>query len=103
MKKVLLGLAALAISVSLLTACGQKQEAPASSAPAGMMEVESTLIQSVGYDAAAQEMTFILRTGDEIYTYKNVPQTVYDELMAAESKGSYYRMNIRDKYEFTTK
>lgn len=103
MKKALLCLAALAISLSLLTACGQKQEAPASRTPADMMEVESTLIQSVGYNPESQELTFILRTGDEIYTYKNVPQSVYDEMMASESKGSYYRMNIRDKYEFTTK
>ena len=35
----------------------------------------------------------------DIYTYLNVPQSVYDGLMAAESKGAYYVRNIKGQFE----
>ena len=68
-----------------------------------MEEVESTLIKEAGYDEATQVLTVKFVNGDEIYEYKNVPKAVYDELMAAESKGSFFTKNIKGKYEFEKK
>ena len=68
-----------------------------------MSEVESTLIKEAGYDEATQVLTVKFVNGDEIYAYKNVPKAVYDELMAAESKGSFFAKNIKGKYEFEKK
>ena len=64
--------------------------------------VESSLIKSVSYDAATSLLTVVLED-NSTYEYKAVPETVYQELMAAESKGSYFVKNIKGKFEFTKK
>lgn len=58
------------------------------------LAVESTIIRSVGYDADSGilEIEF---TNAEIYQYSAVPATVYSELLAAESPGSYFNEIIR--------
>ena len=71
--------------------------------PAALEQVESTMIKEAGYDEATQVLTVKFVNGDEVYEYKNVPKTVYDELMAAESKGSYFAKNIKGRYEFVKK
>jgi hypothetical protein len=76
-------------------------EEPAA-APA-MQDVESTLIKEVGYDAATQVLTVVFETTNETYEYKNVPESLYKELMAAESKGAFFAANIKGKFEFTKK
>lgn len=68
-----------------------------------VQEVESTLIKSVAYDADTQVLTLVFVNNDETYEYANVPEEVYKDLMAAESKGSYFAKNIKGKYEFTKK
>lgn len=34
------------------------------------------------------------------YVYKGVPQKVYNELLAAESKGKYMCSNVKGKYNY---
>ncbi len=65
--------------------------------------VESSLLKSVAYDAASSTLTVVMVEGNETYEFKNVPSSVYEELMAAESKGSYFVKNIKGKYEFIKK
>lgn len=72
-------------------------------APAAMQTVESTMIKEVGYDAATQTLTVTFASSNETYVYKNVPEAVYQALMQAESKGTYFRENIKDKFEFEKK
>ena len=71
--------------------------------PAALEQVESTMIKEAGYDEATQVLTVKFVNGDEVYEYKNVPKSVYDELMAAESKGSFFAKNIKGKYDFEKK
>jgi hypothetical protein len=59
--------------------------------------VESSMIHAVGYDAAAHELEVVFNSG-RIYRYQDVPQTVYDELLVAESKGRYMLANVIDVY-----
>lgn len=66
-------------------------------------EVESTLVKSVGYDAATQVLTVVLVNTGETYEYAKVPEEVYKEFMAAESKGQFFVKNIKGKYEFVKK
>jgi hypothetical protein len=53
--------------------------------------VDSSLIRSVGYDLpnSVLEIEFVER--GRVYHYFDVPLSVYSELMAAGSKGAYFR------------
>jgi len=55
-----------------------------------LVTVESSMIHAVGYDAAAQELEVVFNSG-KTYRYTGVPQTVYADLLAADSKGQYMR------------
>lgn len=68
---------------------------------AQMEQVESTLIKEISYDAATLVLTVVFVNSEDVYEYKGVPAAVYEELKGAESKGSYFVKNIKDKYEFT--
>jgi hypothetical protein len=59
--------------------------------------VESSHIQEIGYEPteAILEMEF---KGGSVYQYYDVPQYEYDNLMSAESKGSYAHKNIYKNY-----
>ncbi|MCL4535523.1 MAG: KTSC domain-containing protein [Bacteroidetes bacterium] len=57
--------------------------------------VQSSNLASVGYDPATRTLEIELRSG-RTYRYINVPKAVYEGLMAAESKGSYFNEHIKD-------
>ena len=77
--------------------------APAMAVESMLQDVESTLIEQVGYDAATQTLTVKLVTDGSVYEYMGVPQEVYDQLMAAESKGNFFTKNIKNVYKFQKK
>ena len=52
---------------------------------------------SVGYDCATQTLEIQFQHGGT-YMYRNVPLSVFDGLMAASSKGSFFHENINDHY-----
>jgi hypothetical protein len=66
--------------------------------------VESSLIRSVGYDMANSilEIEIIGQGGaeDRVYEYFDVPFSIYNELMEAESKGSFFNELIKDMYSY---
>ncbi|MBU1693906.1 MAG: KTSC domain-containing protein [Verrucomicrobia bacterium] len=68
-----------------------------------LQDVESTLVQQVGYDPATQTLTVKLVTDGSVYEYFGVPQEVYDQFMAAESKGNFFSKNIKNVYKFQKK
>lgn len=76
---------------------------PVMAAESVLQDVESTLIQQVGYDAATQTLTVKFVTDGSVYVYIGVPQAVYDQLMAAESKGNFFAKNIKNVYQFEKK
>lgn len=80
-----------------------QEAAPAPATAPAMTQVESTLIKEVGYDAATQVLTIKLVGEEGSYEYQKVPESVYKELMAAESKGSFFAKNIKGQYEFIKK
>ena len=62
-----------------------------------MIEVNSTNLSAVGYDSETNILTIEFNNGG-FYEYYGVPQTIYDELMSAPSKGSFFHRFIRDTY-----
>jgi hypothetical protein len=61
--------------------------------------VESSLLVSVGYDHDSLVLETELTSG-KIYQYFDVPESVFLELMSADSLGKYYNKNIRDSYRY---
>lgn len=58
--------------------------------------VESTSLQSVGFDAATNQLEIQFRAGG-VYRYA-VPRRVYRELMEASSLGTFFARRIRHAY-----
>ena len=60
--------------------------------------IDSSLIRSVTYGADAT-LTVRLHRG-AVYRYFTVPRTVFEELLAATSKGAYFSRHIRDGFPY---
>lgn len=61
--------------------------------------VVSSNIRSIGYDPTRLllEIEFI-GTPEFVYQYSGVPQHAFDSLLAAESKGSYFFAQIKNRF-----
>ena len=63
-----------------------------------MIYVDSASVEAIGYDAANSELHIrFLKAG--LYVYHEVPQEVFDEFKASDSKGSYFNRNIKPMYK----
>ena len=61
-----------------------------------MIRVDSTSIESVGYDGVGE--LYVKFTSDRFYTYKNVPRSVYLGLIGAKSTGRYFNKYVKADY-----
>ncbi len=66
-----------------------------------MHYVDSSNIEAIGYDPAAQELHVRFLKSGETYAYYNVEEWVFDELMQADSKGKYLSSNIKGRYDYS--
>lgn len=64
-----------------------------------MIPVESSMIDSVGYDEETRCLQVVFNSG-KVYCYEDVPPEVFQELLAAESKGRYMLAHIIDVYSY---
>jgi KTSC domain len=64
------------------------------------IQVESSNLASVGYDEATKTLEIQFHSGG-IYEYDDVEKEIYDDLMKAESKGSYFMSMIRGAYSYS--
>lgn len=62
-----------------------------------MPYVDSSAIRFVDYNPSTRVLKITFTTGNT-YDYFNVPQHIYDGLISAASKGSYYNDFIKDVY-----
>ena len=67
---------------------------------AAPVPVNSTLLVSVSYAVGASILQLEFCDG-AIYTYFAVSQDIVDELLAADSKGSYFNRRIRSHFRYT--
>jgi hypothetical protein len=61
--------------------------------------VRSSNIHSIGYEPKIGTLEVEFHSGS-IYQYSSVPETAYQGLMRASSKGSYFNDYIKEKYPF---
>jgi KTSC domain len=59
--------------------------------------VESSCIDSVGYENEVLEVRF---NDGGVYRYFEVPAQLYRQLLAAESKGRFFNVHVRDDYGY---
>jgi len=60
------------------------------------LPVESTSLESVGFDPATNQLEIEFRDGG-VYRYA-VPRRIHQELMSADSLGAYFARRIRHHY-----
>jgi KTSC domain len=63
------------------------------------VDVNSSLLANVSYDAGQSVLQLELCDG-AIYRYFDVPPVIYESLLAADSKGSYFNREIRDCFRY---
>ncbi len=63
-----------------------------------MIRVNSSAIAAAGYDPPSKMMKIKFKQG-KTYDFCRVPQSVFDGLLSASSKGSYYDSHIRNRYQ----
>lgn len=63
------------------------------------MEVESTAIQEIDYDAERAKLLVRFQSGER-YVYVGVPGEVHRSFVEAESKGRFFQSQIRDRYPY---
>jgi hypothetical protein len=63
-----------------------------------MVYFSSTAIRAANYHAGTRTLTLWFTSGRQRYDYPHVPQAIYDGLLSAPSKGSYFNRYIRDQY-----
>jgi hypothetical protein len=59
--------------------------------------VSSRILASVGYEPVAKVLEIQLKSGS-IFQYFDVPDTVYEAFMAADSKGKFFYSEIETAY-----
>ena len=62
-----------------------------------MNPVVSSNIASIGYENGTLYVAFL---NNSLYSYLNVPESVYNGLMAAESHGKYLNAHIKGVYPY---
>lgn len=60
--------------------------------------VNSSTITAIAYDSDVSQLYVRFKT-HKTYRYENVPQTVYDRLATADSKGKYFSRQIRGAFQ----
>ena len=61
--------------------------------------VESTTLATVTYDSNRQVLRLGFQSG-AVYDYFDVPSDLYQALITAESKGSFFNRNIRGRFNY---
>jgi len=60
--------------------------------------VESSQVSEIGYESGSLFVRF--KHGGSLYRYSDVPYGVFQEFMAAESKGKFLATEIKTRFAF---
>lgn len=63
-----------------------------------MTLVNSSNLVAVGYDKSTQ--TLRIKFKSSTYDYYNVPESIFNGLLLAPSKGKYHHAHIKNSYSF---
>jgi hypothetical protein len=64
-----------------------------------MVKVNSSTISEIGYDAQRSVMIVKFKTG-AVYEYLEVPQSIYDFVINADSVGKALNAEVKGVYEY---
>lgn len=67
--------------------------------PPQTQAVDSSVIRDAAYIADARELQITFVSGRR-YAYANVSQSIYDAFLASPSKGTFFNIAIRGRYQF---
>ncbi|MCC6912162.1 MAG: KTSC domain-containing protein [Rhodospirillaceae bacterium] len=62
----------------------------------------STAIRGVNYDARGKVLRVAFTSG-AVYDYFGVPRQVYEDFIAAPSRGRFFAYRVRDKFPYRKK
>lgn len=65
-----------------------------------MIYVDSSNIEAIGYDIETSEL-HIQFTSGRYYIYHDVPSEIFNEMICAPSKGSFFNREVKGIYQFT--
>lgn len=71
--------------------------------PAAAASSSGSMIQSLSYDPATQTLTVVMTKDGRVCKHLRVPEKVYKDFKNAKSKGTFYLLYIRGKYEMSAK
>lgn len=60
-----------------------------------MVPVNSSVIESIGYDRLSSRLTVVFRDG-HVYDFHLVPAHVYEEFLRSASKGGFFNQQPKD-------
>lgn len=63
------------------------------------VNVRSSAIRKIGYDASTSRMYIDFEDSDPYYTFCRVPEHVFREFINARSVGRHYHQCIKDRYD----
>jgi KTSC domain len=62
---------------------------------------ESSHIKEVGYDEKTGDLEVVFKNSPgKVYVFHGVPSATAQEMMGADSPGSFFASNIRNEYEY---
>ncbi len=64
-----------------------------------MIPVESSNVESIGYDQENQ-IVYVRFLNGNLYIYKEVPEYEFENLLSAPSIGSYLHRNFKNVYPY---
>jgi hypothetical protein len=59
-----------------------------------MNKVDSSMIDSIGYDQGSSTMVIVFRNG-HVYEFHMIPLGVYEEFLRADSKGKFFMERLK--------
>ena len=62
--------------------------------------VVSTDLAEIGYDSSSMTLEVLFLKGG-LYQYFDVPESIFLELLQADSKGRFLNINIKNNYRYT--
>lgn len=65
-----------------------------------LRKVNSKALLAIGYDSMSHLLAVKFRISRKIYGFLDVPGKVYESLMQARSKGSFFNEHIKHRYQF---
>ena len=61
--------------------------------------VQSSLIDRISYDAETRTLAIQMHNSSDTYFYVDVPPSLYDDFLAAPSKGNFYVKKIKGQFK----